>query len=154
MFPVSTVLAVRNKKECPDPAAARVRLLAREAGLPVDAVACATLYRLEGKLKPDEIKTLGASLLVDPVLQEMTVETTKPKPPKGSVVVDVWLQPQVEDPVTASVARGAKSLGIQVSARAGQRFELQGKLTADAAQAFAWRALAHSVVHVCDIQAS
>lgn len=147
----SSLVVVRNRKEFPDPAAEGVLALAREAGIALEEVRTGALYRLDGTLKPGEIKTIASELLTDPVTQEFSTGDAKSRG-KGAIV-DVWLKPQVADPIAPSVERGARDLGFTVKVRVGQRFELRGSVDTATAEKVAWRALANPILHHCDIQA-
>jgi len=147
----STLVVVRNKKEFPDPAATGVLALAREAGIALEDVRTSQLYLVESELKPGELKTLASELLADAVTQEFQTGDAKMKG-KGAVI-DVWLKPQVADPVAPFVERGASDLCFTVTVRCGQRYELKGQVDAVTAEKVAWRALANPILHHCDIQA-
>ncbi len=68
------------------------------------------------------------------------------------LTLDIWLKPQVADPVAPSIERGAKDLGFSLKARIGRRYRLFGPLNAEAAKTVAWKALANPVVHECEVR--
>ena len=110
----------------------------------------AALYELEGDFSKADAARLARDLLADPVTQDAEVvpagEVAKAK---GAVVVDVWLRPEVADPVAPSVERGAQDMGIALKARVGQRYVLRGPVTPESAVDLAWRTVANPLLHRC-----
>jgi phosphoribosylformylglycinamidine (FGAM) synthase PurS component len=156
---VKSLVIVRNRKQYPDPEATGVMALVLELGVQPDAVQTAQLYLLDGELSLADVKRLAKELLADPVTQEFSVEVQGNGTGKDfakaapGIRVDVWLKPQVADPVAPSVERGARDLGLTLLARCGHRYELKGGIDVSTAQRVAWRALANPVLHQCEFGA-
>lgn len=147
---------VKAKKVFADPQAQGTVTLLRELGIVVESVETAALYLLEGDVSKADAQKVARELLTDPVTQDCQVHlegSNDDAPAKGGITLDVWLKPNVTDPVAPSVERGARDLGVALKARVGQRYVLKGSLDAEAAVKAAWRALANPVMHTVEARA-
>src|SRR5262249_31223805 len=139
-----------------DPAAVGTATLLRELGITLDGVETRALYSLDGDVSKNDVGKVARELLTDPVTQECDVLLDGGREDgagKGSITLDVWLKPNVTDPVVPTVERGARDLGVTLKARVGQRYVLKGALDVDAAQKAAWRAFANPVMHTVTARA-
>lgn len=143
-------VVVTTRKGFTDPAGTGMVTLCRESGVVLEHVEVAALYELEGELSKAETGRVAKELLADPVTQDAeVVPAGEVARAKGAVVVDVWLRPEVADPVAPSVERGAADLGITLKARVGQRYLLRGPVTPETAVDLAWRTVANPLLHRC-----
>jgi phosphoribosylformylglycinamidine (FGAM) synthase PurS component len=152
---MKALVDVKAKKAFADVQAQGTVTLLRELGITVDGVETAALYALEGEFTKADVAKVAKDLLADPVTQdcEVHLDGAAETPAKGAITLDVWLKPNVTDPVAPSVERGARDLGVALKARVGQRYVLKGTLDAQAAVKAAWRALANPIMHTVDARA-
>lgn len=79
----------------------------------IDAIATATVYRLEGVTKA-KAQQLAKSLLADPVAERFVVDEAISY--GEAVVIEVAYKPGVMNPAVASVHKAAEALGIRLAA--------------------------------------
>jgi phosphoribosylformylglycinamidine synthase subunit PurSL len=143
--------AVHRFEVRPKPSLADVRgesaraQLASVAELPPTQVDFAAVYLIEGRLSPEQARTIANDLLRDPVTQ-ITMSGAQPAK-AGSAVVEVHPLPGVTDPAAESVQAAIDALlGVEVQVRTGARYDLHGVAPADAA-ALVSKCLANPVIH-------
>lgn len=112
-------------------------------------IECQDLYFIEGELTPTQHRQL-ADLLSDPVAQTSDWRSVA----SGGVVsfnghvIETALRPGVTDPVAEQIVRAAREIGVASvqSAATGQRFLLQGPLSAEDLHTLAQRLLANPII--------
>jgi phosphoribosylformylglycinamidine synthase subunit PurSL len=127
---------------------------ARSLGItPLTDVHTQTLYFLRGDLTPQDLDSLCATLLVDPVIETATwdsvedPDTCTTTSPGGAWVVEVGLHPGVTDAVANQIVETAGALGVQgLQAATGQRYELIGALTEEEVRTIARRLLCNETI--------
>jgi len=109
------------------------------------------VFRLEGELEQNEVKEIASKLLIDPVIENYTLESKKA--PK-TVEIEVWLKKGVTDTVSESVVKAVKDLGIQktVKVKTGHKFVLSGVISKATADQIAKRLLANPMVQEYTIE--
>jgi len=102
----------------------------REAGVKVERVEIIWVYRLDGKMGPDEAGRIARELLADPVTQEYRVGKDAPElweTPEGALSVEVAYNPGVMDPAEGSIKKAIGDMGICVdTVRTAKRYILWG----------------------------
>ncbi|TNF33160.1 MAG: phosphoribosylformylglycinamidine synthase subunit PurL [Deltaproteobacteria bacterium] len=121
---------------------ALLRDLPHLTAVPVTAVAVHDVYQLAGDLTDRDLRRLGERLLVDPVVEELTVPRPSP------TAVDVALLPGVTDTVAETVMEGARLLGVDqlVRVTTGHRYLFTGALGRDDLERVAAELLANPVI--------
>jgi phosphoribosylformylglycinamidine synthase len=100
-------------------------------------------FLVRGDLDVAKAERLGRSLLSDPVVERMLMQTP---PHAGRRVIEVQRRSGVMDPAEASVIKGARDLGIRLDlVRIGTRVEIAGGSDADLDK-LAWKCLANRAI--------
>lgn len=163
-------IEVRPKSDSADPAGAEVLRLARGTlGLRgLAAVRTSSLYEFTGDLSLPHAERIARELLADPITQEFAVASTRsrsgPRPangrgnPGGPLLkrIEVWLMPEVTDPVAASVLKGIRDLGLAdrpaaLEVRCGTGYQLEGRVSPADLNRLATQLLFNPLVHLCKI---
>jgi len=136
-------MEVTKKPGVRDPRAeALLRELPHVCPVAVASVVVHDVYQLAGDLDDGDLRRLGQRLLVDPVVEELTI----PRP--SATAVDVALLPGVTDTVAETVMEGARLLGVRglVHVATGHRYLFDGALERDHLEAIAGELLANPVI--------
>ncbi|OGR89396.1 MAG: hypothetical protein A2992_04520 [Elusimicrobia bacterium RIFCSPLOWO2_01_FULL_59_12] len=173
------LIEVAHKPGITDPLAAEVLDDLKHAGLPAGQagargtfkLATSKLYRLIGRLSPQERARVGGELLSDPVVEEAHEGGWKPatlqarprrtsggpkekpgnrKAPKAkSVVVDIWFKPGVTDSVGESVLKGLRDMNLEEiqDVRTGMRYRFIGLKDPKVAEKLALAVLINPLIH-------
>lgn len=117
----------------------------------VTSILCQDLYFIEGDLAEEDLKLLAASILSDPVTQDVCWEVVGDAPGNAPVqhVIEVTLRPGVTDPVAREIVRAASVLGVRgvEQASCGLRFLIDGaNLTGSDLHLLADRLLANPTI--------
>ncbi|MBI4050999.1 MAG: phosphoribosylformylglycinamidine synthase subunit PurS [Elusimicrobia bacterium] len=90
---------------------------------------------------------MGRDLLIDPVVQEFYVGT-HPRDREG-YGAEIWLKPQVMDPVGDSVKRGVQDMGLPAPSlvRCGTRIYFYGEIFKTGLERALQRLLVNPVIH-------
>lgn len=130
------LIEIRPKEKRFDPEAHHLEpTLKRIAGLRVNEVGTAQLYRLVGELDKTDQQRATNELLCDPVIQIAKDGTYRssdfPKNKTPQAVFDVWYKSGVTDVVGSSVLKAVQDLGLRgiEDVRYGQRIYVWGKAT-------------------------
>lgn len=156
----STIIEIHPLKASLDPVAAVVRAELIESGQApaVSEVRTQRLFKLEGEFKPEELTRIADTLLVDPVVESVTIDTGE-KPKKGAkkpakakksgFVLDIWPKPGVTDPVGETVEKGLRDLGFggKYKASSAMRYVFPKISDSNAIQNLAKRVLANELIH-------
>lgn len=112
------IAEIKPKKFEYDPLAHTVQALLHQEGETAAAAGIRThrLYRIEGPLTKDTMKTIAENLLTDPVVESYVFykddgSRNAPMKTKGAHI-DVWLKAGVTDPVGETVEKGIRDLGL------------------------------------------
>ena len=130
-----------------DPRAGQIFDGARLLGVP-GLVSCkvSRVHYLHGELSAADIDRLCRELLVDPVVDEVTVGSPLPTP---HVAVEVALRPGVTDTEARELERSAAALGLPpVRASTSRRYELIGELNDGDISAISRRLLANETIEL------
>jgi phosphoribosylformylglycinamidine (FGAM) synthase PurS component len=156
------IISIQPRKAAFDPLATQVKADLIEAGQkPADAlVVTERLFRLEGDLSEAVVKKIAETLLVDPVVENYTVESSDAKkkpsksPYKGALVVDVWPKPGVTDPVAHTVQKGMRDMGLArgITASTATRYIFPKAKETRLIETLAKRTLANELIHDIDIR--
>jgi len=137
---------VRVRPGLADPRAESLAREARAVGVAVERARVARVYLIHGALTDADADRVGASLLANPVLEDVT--TGAGPIDEGSACLEVHPLPGVMDPPAQTVAAAVEELtGVPgVRASTGWRYDLAGVSPADARR-LARRLLANPVIH-------
>ena len=130
-----------------DPRAAQIVHLVRLLGV-MGLVGCrvSRVYYLQGDLPADDIDLLSREVLVDPVVNEVTVGSPSPT---SHPVVEVAPRPGVTDVEARELERAAAALGLPpVRASTARRYELIGDLDEAAVSAISRQLLANEIIEL------
>ena len=129
----------------PQHASADVHLIAeaRVLGLShLNDIQTSRYYLIRGEVSDQHIHQLAA-LLVDPVLEQMVLTVPAANDRR---VIEVQKKPGVMDPIEASVLKGARDMGVELTGvRVGRRVTLAGASDADC-ETLAWKYLANQAI--------
>ncbi|NWF68845.1 MAG: phosphoribosylformylglycinamidine synthase subunit PurL [Chloroflexi bacterium] len=106
------------------------------------------LFFLQGTLTQQEVETVSAQLLADPVTETFRVLPAEHDLIDTTTRIEVTLLPGVTDPAAESLLRAAHSLGISALERAatGYAYLVQGDLSADELQRLAVEVFSNPVI--------
>lgn len=114
------------------------------------------LYEIRGRLSPAQMHGICRDLLCDPITQDYRIDTSTASPafligPHWRV--EVWLKPQVTDPVGETVRKAVADLGLPEpdSVRAGTAYQFLGRIGRPQAERIAQSLLANPVIHMTRI---
>lgn len=123
---------------------------ARLFGFELETVSQLTLFHIRGDLIGEQLDTLAARLLLDPVGQWwMTAADHLGRHDVGATthVVEIGLRPGVTDREGAELVRAAAELGLPVEAAAvGRRLVVEGALSSDRLESLVTQVLHNEVV--------
>ncbi len=109
----------------------------------VEEIRSSRYYLIRGNIDNQSASTVAQQLLSDPVNESAHLEVPECD---GRRVVEIQKKPGVMDPVEASVIKGAKDLGYELSAvRIGSRVEIS-PATDEQCEQLAWQALANQAI--------
>jgi len=115
-------------------------------------VRVSSLYEISGRLSPAQVDLLGRTVLCDPITQEFRLDMSASSPafligPHWRV--EVWLKPQVADPVGESVSKALKDMGLPEpeSVRTGTAYQIVGRITQNQIDKVVNNLLAHPLIH-------
>ncbi len=110
-------------------------------------VKLARLYLLGGEFDRDAAISLGGSLLLDPVIQDLELKSLEEADQEADKVVTVCRKAGVTDPVEESLRRGAARLGLELDEiRTGFHFSFEGEVDRAELERIGARLLATAVV--------
>lgn len=114
-----------------DPRADRIiAQAAHELGQDLTGLSTTDVYYLEGDFPPEALDTLADELLSNPVVN--TRDTAPREDWTNPNAVEVTYHPQVEDPKTVSIVRGATLFDVEpTSARTGVEYHFPDHITPD-----------------------
>ena len=94
------------------------------------SIRTAQLYHLSGNLTPEQLEQLIRQLLLDPVVQEVSIGQIQDDAAMGHII-DVFFHPGVTDTLAESVVTGAQMLGITGlnHVETGRRYVLDQRLS-------------------------
>jgi phosphoribosylformylglycinamidine synthase subunit PurSL len=139
-------IEVRPKPGQPDPRGLAVTRKARDLGFALTDTRTAKVYFIEAPLSREQLATVTAALLADPVVESADAGAAPPAWSNGQIV-EVHPLPGVMDPAAQSVRDAIKDLvGLDAEVSTGTRYDLAG-LDAAAAKSLAEKLLASAVVH-------
>lgn len=107
------------------------------------------LYALHGDLSDQEVDTVAAQLLADPVTQDYRCRRHDAlEVESGQWGVEVWLRPGVTDAVGETTMKGVRDLGISgiTAAETGRGYILTGPISASEMEMICRRLLANDVI--------
>ncbi len=142
---------VSAKARFPDPEGNKLEQDIRDIGITVvERAAVGDVYFLEGELSETEIVSIGRELLADPVVEDFCWG----KGPLSSHVgedthlIVVTHNPGVTDPLTASVGKAIRDLGIATvkSVKTARKYSFRGNLSKEAIQFIRDRLLVNSLI--------
>ena len=114
------------------------------------------LYEIRGRLSPSQMHHLCRELLCDPITQDYRIDTSTAS--TAFLIgphwrVEVWLKPQVTDPVGETVRKAVADLGLPEpeSVRAGTAYQLLGRIARPQADRIVRSLLANPVIHMTRI---
>ncbi|MFA6093824.1 MAG: phosphoribosylformylglycinamidine synthase subunit PurS [Elusimicrobiota bacterium] len=117
------------------------------------------LYEIQGRLTLTQIQLACRGLLCDPITQEF--RTDRSTPSSAFLIgphwrVEVWLKPQVTDPVGESVRQALPGLGLPEPSRVrtGTAYHILGKLTPNQVERIANKLLANAIIHQTKVSQS
>ena len=142
---------VSLKRDLPDPDGARALSLLHAAGLSaIKEVRSAKIYALRGPLTLSHVHQAAKELLCDAVTEEYKILSPQ-APGSGSrrVRVEVWLKPEVSDPVEDSILLAFSCAGLPkpASARQGSVYYIEGRVAQAALEKIVGRCLANPLIH-------
>lgn len=113
----------------------------------VEYVKALQLYIIKGDVTGVEIESICKNLLTDNVTEYYSLHS---KPDSDAWIVDVLYKPGVTDPVSDSVLKGIRDLGILgvSSVRTGKRYIIKGNLSEEDIERICKRLLANDVIQL------
>jgi phosphoribosylformylglycinamidine (FGAM) synthase PurS component len=115
-------------------------------------VRVSSLYEIAGRLTTSQVDLLGRALLCDPITQEFRLDLSASSPafligPHWRV--EVWLKPQVTDPVGESVRKAVKDMDLPEleSVRTGTAYQIVGRITQNQIEKIVSKLLANQLIH-------
>lgn len=110
------------------------------------------LFKIEGDLTVDEIKTIAGNLLIDPITEKYIILSLNEDDNVNKVndkhEIEVWLKQGVTDTVADSVIKAVKDLGInkEIKVKTGQKFIFEGQINLPSVKHIAERLLVNSII--------
>ena len=107
------------------------------------------LYALQGDLSEQEVDTVAAQLLADPVTQNYLYHQDGSLDAEaGQWRVEVWFRPGVTDAVGDTTMKGVRDLGISgiTAAETGRGYIISGRITKEQVDMICRRLLANDVI--------
>ncbi|MHC5113898.1 MAG: phosphoribosylformylglycinamidine synthase subunit PurL [Planctomycetota bacterium] len=139
-------IEVRPRREAGDPRGAAACREAQSVGVEpaphrIDA---ASVFLIEGELASGQVQRIADELLTDAVTEQSTVGSA---PGTGDALVEVHPRPGVMDPDAEAIELAIRAmLGVDVTVRTGQRYDLHG-VDGRSAMTVAERCFANTVIH-------
>ncbi len=142
---------VSLKRDLPDPDGARALALLHAAGLSaIKEVRSAKIYAVRGPLTLSHVHQAAKELLCDAVTEDYKILSSQ-TPASGSrrVRVEVWLKPEVSDPVEDSVLLAFACAGLPKpsSARQGTVYYIEGRVAQATLEKTLVRWIANPLIH-------
>ncbi|MEZ6242290.1 MAG: phosphoribosylformylglycinamidine synthase subunit PurS [Phycisphaerales bacterium] len=138
-------IEVRPKPAAGDPRAATLLHDAHALGIDPPRARTARVYLIEASLTPDQLETVRARLLEDPVVERASLGASSTNPDERTI--EVHPLPGVMDPAAQTVADAIHDLvGVDAEVQTGARYDIAGVSSAQA-DTLARRLLANPVVH-------
>ena len=143
---------VFSKPGFSDPAGSAILAQLPSLGISgVTDVKVGALYEFRGPISPNQMASIAKDLLADPITQDFALNGQRPQGvfwgPHWRI--EVWLKPNVSDPVESSLIKAVGDLGLASpeSARQGAVYKFWGRLHPVQAEKIATKLLANPVVH-------
>lgn len=110
------------------------------------------LYEISGKLSASQVQLIGKGLLCDPITQDFRTDSSAST--TAFLIgphwrVEVWLKPQVTDPVGESVRKAVVDLGLPEPARVrtGVAYQILGRVHPGQMERIVNKLLANPLIH-------
>jgi len=139
-------IEVRPRREAGDPRGAAACREAQSVGVEPapQRVDAASVFLIEGELASGQVQRIADELLTDTVTEQSVVGSS---PAMGDAIVEVHPLPGVMDPDAEAIELAIRAmLGVDVTVRTGQRYDLHG-VDGPSAMKVAERCFANRVVH-------
>ncbi|MBI3289675.1 MAG: phosphoribosylformylglycinamidine synthase subunit PurS [Elusimicrobia bacterium] len=146
------LIEVQLKPEFNDAEGAAAMALLREQGLSsLKDVRVGRLYEIKGALSANQAHQAGRDLLSDAVTQEFRLVSPAPAPMNGMSAwrVEVWLKPNVSDPVGETVVGAVAESGLPrpASARCAIIYRLSVRAVKQQIEKAMGKSLANPLIH-------
>ena len=156
------IISIQPKKAAFDPLATQVKAELIEAGQnPAEAhVSTERLFRLDGQFADGLVERIAETLLVGPIVETFSIESSEPKKKgakvanKGALVIDVWPKAGVTDPVAHTVQKGMRDMGLShdITAASATRYIFSKVKETKLIETLVKRTLANELIHDIDIR--
>ncbi len=107
------------------------------------------IYKLEGEISEDELETIASKLLVDPIIQNFSINAKdSDERYKKFFIVDIWQKKGVTDSVGETIQNSIKTLGINKNLKvgAGVRYLIYNNLDEKIATKIVEKILTNSII--------